>query len=87
MENTFQKVVKEYRHGQGLSVGGFAEKITEQLVNATLSGQAISKWEKDLNRALGLYLFLNCATTYTDWQIRFAVDSLKASCLMYLIAA
>ena len=77
-ENTFQEVVKEYRRQQGLSVRGFAEKITERLVNVSLSGETISKWENDPNRAPDLYLFFNCFTTYTDWRMYFAVDALKA---------
>lgn len=78
MEQTFQDVVKEYRRQQALSVRGFAEKLTEKLVNVSVSGETISKWENDPNRAPDLYLFLNCVTTYTDWRMRFAVDSLKS---------
>jgi hypothetical protein len=78
MEITFQEVVKEYRRQQALSVRGFADKLTEKLVNVSISGETISKWENDPNRAPDLYLFLNCVTTYTDWRMYFAVDSLKA---------
>lgn len=77
-EQPFQKVVKEYRQVQGLSVRGFAEKLTEKLVNVSVSGETISKWETDPNRAPDLYLFLNCITTYTDWRAYFAADCLKA---------
>lgn len=78
MKTTFQDIVKEYRRTQKLSVRGFADKLTEKLVNVSLSGETISKWENDPNRAPDLYLFLNCVTTYTDWRMHFAVDSLKA---------
>jgi len=78
MEQTFQDVVKEYRRIQGLSVRDFAEKLTEKLLNTSLSGGTVSKWENDPNRAPELYLFLNCITTYTDWRKNFAIDSLKA---------
>jgi hypothetical protein len=78
MEITFQEVVKETRRQQALSVRGFADKLTEKLVNVSVSGETISKWENDPNRAPDLYLFLNCVTTYTDWRMQFAVDSLKA---------
>ena len=78
MEINFQEVVKEYRRIQGLSVRGFAEKLTEELVNISVSGETISKWENDPNRAPDLYLFFNCITTYTDWRRSFAVDALMA---------
>ena len=78
MEQTFQEVVKEYRRLQGLSVRGFAEQLTEKVVNYSLSGQTISSWENDPNRAPDLYLFFNCVTTYTDWRAYFAVDCLKS---------
>src|SRR5688572_9340546 len=77
-EQTFQKVVKEYRNQEGLSVRGFAYMLTEKIVNYSLSGQTISSWEKEPNRAPDLYLFFNIFTTYTDWRRQFAVDSLKA---------
>lgn len=77
-KQTLQIVVKEYRRIQGISLRGFAEQLTEKLVNASLTGQTISTWETDPNRAPDLYLFLNCITTYTDWRMMFAVDALKA---------
>lgn len=78
MELTFQQVVKDYRNQQGLSVRGFSEKLTEKFVNVSLSGETISKWENNPNRAPDLYFFLNCITTYTDWRMNFAVDCLRA---------
>lgn len=78
MELNFQEVVKEYRRQTGLSVRDFAKSLTEKLVNISLSGETVSKWENDPNRAPDLYLFCNCITTYTDWRMRFGVDCLKA---------
>jgi len=78
MDNKFADVVKEYRRQSGLSVRGFAETLTEKFVNITLSGNTISQWEKNPNRAPDLYFFFDCLTTYTDWRTHFAADSLKA---------
>lgn len=78
MELSFQEVVKEYRRSQKQTVRGFAEVLTEKLVNTSLSGETISKWENKPNHAPDLYLFLNCITTYTDWRAHFASDCLKA---------
>jgi transcriptional regulator with XRE-family HTH domain len=78
MEPTFQEVVKEYRRQTDKSVRGFAEYLTENIVNTTLSGQTISRWETEKNVAPDLYLLLNIFTTYTDTRMYFAVDSLKA---------
>jgi len=78
METTFQEVVKEYRKRTGLSVRNFAEALTEKLVNTNLSGNTVSQWEDQPNRAPDLYFFFNCYTTYTDWRMHFAVDCLTA---------
>jgi hypothetical protein len=78
MEIKFQEVVKEYRRIQGLSVRGFAKKLAEELTDVSISGETISKWENDPNRAPDLYLFFNCITTYNDWRMHFAVDALIA---------
>lgn len=78
MEPTFQEVVKEHRRQQNLSVRGFAEKLTEKMVHTSISGETISKWENDPNRAPDLYFFFDCITTYDDWRRNFAVESLKS---------
>src|SRR5689334_9849631 len=78
MDQNFQNVVRNYRRQSGHSVRGFAEWLTEKIVNTSLSGETISKWENDPNRAPDLYLFFNIYTTYTDQRMHFAVDSLKA---------
>jgi len=78
MEIKLQDVVKEYRKQSGLPVREFAGKLTEQLVNTSLTGSTISRWENEENAAPDLYLFFNMFTTYTDWRMFFAVDALKA---------
>lgn len=78
MEQTFQEVVKQYRRSTGRSVRGFAEWLTEKLVNTSLSGQTISRWETEPNVAPDLYLLFNIYTTYTDERMHFAIDALKA---------
>ena len=78
METTLSDVIKEYRKQTGLSVRQFGETLTEKLVNSSLSGQTIHRWESEPNQAPDLYLFFNLFTTYTDWRMYFAVDCLKA---------
>lgn len=77
-EQLFQNVVKEYRRQSGLGVRGFSDWLTEKLVNHSLSGQTISRWENEPNLAPDLYLFFNIFTTYTDARQMFAVDAVKA---------
>jgi len=78
MEQKFQEVVKEHRKITGLSYRGFANYLTEKIVNTTISGQTIYRWENEPNLAPDLYLFFNIFTTYTDKRMYFAVDCLKS---------
>lgn len=79
MELTFQEVVKEYRRRSGRSVRGFADWLMEDFVNASLSGQTISRWENEINlMPKDIPLFFDIFTTYTDERRYFAVDALKA---------
>ena len=78
MEQTFQNTVREYRQIKELSYRGFADELTEGMVNVSLSGQTIYRWENEPNVAPDLYFLLNCFTTYTDWRKSFAIDALKS---------
>jgi transcriptional regulator with XRE-family HTH domain len=70
-------VIAETRKRNGLTYRAFAEKITEHLVNLTISHQTIMNWEKGCTEPPTDFL-LTCLVVHADWRRQFAIDCLVA---------
>lgn len=70
-------VTRECRKQQGLTYRGFAERLTEHLVNTGISQTSVQNWETGISEPKMDFLWI-VLINHDDWRADWAVDMLCA---------
>ncbi len=76
-EINFASVPKKYRKIQNLSQENFGNVLCEEMADVSLTGQAISLWEREKEEPRLKFLF-RVFRLYDDWRRDFAIDAIIA---------
>lgn len=77
MEESVANVTLKYLDHTELSLRGFADALTAQLRNGTLSHNAVLRWRDGQSEPDTDFLCL-CLIRYRDWRFDWALESLAA---------